>query len=43
MKSPLETGKEMMKAQAERNAKNTYPRRPQGVGAALKGWGKAGR
>ena len=37
-KSPLETGKEMMKAQAERNAKNTYPRRRRGV---VKGFGKA--
>jgi len=40
-KSPLETGKEMMKAQAERNAKNTYPRRRRGVGKAVKGFGKA--
>lgn len=41
VKSPLETGKEMMKAQAERNAKNTYPRRRRGVGKAVKGFGKA--
>ena len=41
VKSPLETGKEMMKAQAERDAKNTYPRRRRGVGKAVKGFGKA--
>lgn len=40
-KSPLETGKKMMRDQAERNAKNTYPRRRRGVGKAVKGFGKA--
>ena len=39
-KSSLETGKKMMRDQAERDAKNTYPRR-RGVGKAVKGFGKA--
>jgi len=39
-KSSFETGKKMMRDQAERDAKNTYPRR-RGVGKAVKGFGKA--